>query len=141
MSHIKVMLVDDHHLFRQGLRDVIETDDALDVVAEAADGKLAIQLAYQHQPDVILMDINLPTINGLQVTRKIKAGLSEAQVITITGYDDAQQVLQRSPRWGISLLSKGHHARNIGRRDSQCSQWLFCCWRAEDELRGACWLD
>lgn len=87
------MIVDDHPLFRQGLRDVIETDENLNVVAEAADGKLAIQLAYQHQPDVILMDINLPTINGLQVTRKIKAGLTEAQVITITGYDDASQVL------------------------------------------------
>ncbi len=93
MNPIKVMLVDDHPLFRQGLRDVIETDTSLNVVAEAADGKLAIQLAYQTQPDVILMDINLPTINGLQVTRKIKAGLPNAQVITITGYDDAQQVL------------------------------------------------
>lgn len=93
MIPIKVMLVDDHPLFRQGLRDVIEMDSGLDVVAEAADGKLAIQLAYQMQPDVILMDINLPTINGLQVTRKIKAGLPNAQVITITGYDDAQQVL------------------------------------------------
>ena len=93
MNPIKVMLVDDHPLFRQGLRDVIETDTNLDVVAEAADGKLAIQLAYQTQPDVILMDINLPTINGLQVTRKIKAGLPNVQVITITGYDDAQQVL------------------------------------------------
>ncbi len=93
MIPIKVMLVDDHPLFRQGLRDVIEMDSGLEVVAEAADGKLAIQLAYQMQPDVILMDINLPTINGLQVTRKIKAGLPNAQVITITGYDDAQQVL------------------------------------------------
>lgn len=93
MSNIKVMIVDDHPLFRQGLRDVIETDEGLDVVAETDDGKHAIQLAYQHQPDVILMDINLPTINGLQVTRKIKVGLSETRVITITGYDDVQQVL------------------------------------------------
>ena len=93
MSNITVMIVDDHPLFRQGLRDVLEMDESLDVVAEAADGKLAIQLAYTHQPDVILMDINLPTINGLQVTRKIKAGLPSTQVITITGYDDAQQVL------------------------------------------------
>lgn len=93
MAPITVMIVDDHPLFRQGLRDVIEMDDHLEVVAEAADGKLAIQLAFIHQPNVILMDINLPTINGLQVTRKIKAGLPETQVITITGYDDAQQVL------------------------------------------------
>ncbi len=93
MHEIKVMLVDDHPLFRQGLRDVIETDDCLNVVAEAYDGKQAIQMAFQHQPDVIMMDINLPTINGLQVTRRIKAGLPNAQVVTITGYDDAQQVL------------------------------------------------
>lgn len=92
MSRINVMIVDDHPLFRQGLRDVIEMDDSLNIVAESADGKLAIQLAYQQQPDVILMDINLPTINGLQVTRKIKAGLTNIRVVTITGYDDAHQV-------------------------------------------------
>lgn len=93
MSMIKLMVVDDHPLFRQGLRDVLEMEEKVSVVAEAADGKLAIQLAFAHQPDVILMDINLPTINGLQVTRRIKAGLPEAKVITITGYDDAHQVL------------------------------------------------
>lgn len=86
------MIVDDHPLFRQGLRDVLETDRDLTVVAEAADGEVAIQKAYQYEPDIVLMDINLPTINGLQVTRKIASVLPKTRVITITGYDDTQQV-------------------------------------------------
>lgn len=91
-EQISIMIVDDHPLFRQGLRDVLETDRDLTVVAEAADGEVAIQKAYQYEPDIVLMDINLPTINGLQVTRKIASVLPKTRVITITGYDDTQQV-------------------------------------------------
>ena len=91
-SPIKLMIVDDHPLFRQGLRDVLETDPQMLVVAEAADGDVAIEQAEIAQPDVILMDINLPTSNGLQVTRQIKAHQPDIKVIMITGYDDAEQV-------------------------------------------------
>ncbi len=91
-EQIKLLIVDDHPLFRQGLCDVFETDPHLDVVGEAADGEVAIEKAFEVNPDVILMDINLPTINGLQVTRKIKAQLPDVKVIMITGYDDAEQV-------------------------------------------------
>ncbi len=80
-------------MFRQGLRDVLETDPRMKVVGQAADGEVAIELAQQLLPDVILMDINLPTINGLQVTRQIKSRLPEIKVIIITGYDDAEQVV------------------------------------------------
>jgi DNA-binding NarL/FixJ family response regulator len=91
-EQIKLLIVDDHPLFRQGLCDVFETDPYLDVVGEAADGEVAIEKAFEVNPDVILMDINLPTINGLQVTRKIKAQLPDVKVIMITCYDDAEQV-------------------------------------------------
>jgi DNA-binding NarL/FixJ family response regulator len=88
----RVMIVDDHPLFRQGLRDVLETDPQLEVVGEAASGELAIDLAEEIEPDVILMDINLPDLNGLQVTRKIKSRNPSIGIVVITGYDDAEQV-------------------------------------------------
>jgi DNA-binding NarL/FixJ family response regulator len=92
VSEVKLLVVDDHPVFRQGLRDVLETDPQMKVVGEAADGEVAIELALQTRPDVILMDINLPTINGLQVTRRIKAQLPDVKVVVITGYDDVDQI-------------------------------------------------
>lgn len=92
MSEINVMIVDDHPMFRQGLRDLVETDPNLQIVGEAADGESALEMVGRLQPDVVLMDINLPTLNGLQVTRQLKEQLPEINVVMITGYDDAEQV-------------------------------------------------
>lgn len=89
---IHIMIVDDHPVFRQGMRDVLETEPRISVVGEASDGEQAIAVADDVQPDVILMDINLPTMNGLQVTREIKARRPETKFVMITGYDDAEQV-------------------------------------------------
>ncbi len=91
-QEIKLLIVDDHPVFRGGLIDVMDTEPGITVVGEAADGEVAIEIAHEVNPEVILMDINLPTINGLQVTRKIKAQMPDVKVIMITGYDDAEQV-------------------------------------------------
>ena len=91
MTLNRVVIVDDHPVFRQGLRDVLETDPGLAVVGEAASGETAINMAEEVEPDVMLMDINLPDLNGLQVTRRIKSRQPEIGVIVITGYDDAEQ--------------------------------------------------
>ncbi len=92
MQPITVMLVDDHPVFRQGLRRVLESEDDLDVTAEVADGREALRVAKELAPDVILLDINLPGMNGLQVARSLKDAILDINIIMLTAYHDDQQV-------------------------------------------------
>ena len=89
---IRVMIVDDHPLFRQGLKNVLAANKDLSIVGEATDGPEAIELVQTLVPDVVLMDINLPTLNGLQSTRRVKALCPQVKVIMLTAYDDVEQV-------------------------------------------------
>ena len=92
MPKTSVMLVDDHSLFRQGLRRVLEAEEDLEVIMEVADGEEALRIAKQLAPDVIIMDINLPRMNGLQVTRELKHALPDVAVIMLTAYHDDEQI-------------------------------------------------
>jgi DNA-binding NarL/FixJ family response regulator len=89
---INVMIVDDHPVFRQGLRNVLTVHDDLRIVGEATDGPEAIERVQELLPDVVLMDINLPTLNGLQATRKLKMLCPQVNVIMLTAYDDVEQI-------------------------------------------------
>jgi DNA-binding NarL/FixJ family response regulator len=92
MQKITVMIVDDHPVFRQGLRRVLESEDDLDVVAEVEEGLEALRLAKEIVPNVMLLDINLPNMNGLQVARTLKGELFDINIIMLTAYHDDQQV-------------------------------------------------
>jgi DNA-binding NarL/FixJ family response regulator len=92
MEKIRVMIVDDHPLFRQGLHNVLATHADLHIAGEATDGPEAVEQAQALLPDVVLMDINLPTLNGLQATRKLKALCPEIKVVMLTAYDDVEQI-------------------------------------------------
>jgi DNA-binding NarL/FixJ family response regulator len=81
-------MVEDHILVRQGIRSVLEGIDGIEVVAEAGDGQAAIDLAGELRPDVVLMDIGLPLVNGLEATRRIKLENPRAIVLVVTAYDD-----------------------------------------------------
>ena len=92
MAKTTVVLVDDHPLFRQGLRRVLEAEEDLEVIMEIADGEEALRLIKQLSPDVVIMDINLPHMNGLQVTRELKQVAPEISVIMLTAYHDDEQI-------------------------------------------------
>lgn len=89
---IDVMIVDDHPVFRQGLRNVLAVHEDLCIVGEATDGPEAVERALELKPDVVVMDINLPTLNGLQATRKLRASCQDIHVIMLTAYDDEEQI-------------------------------------------------
>jgi NarL family two-component system response regulator LiaR len=92
MDKISVMLVEDHVLVREGTREMLDREPDLQVVAEAGDGEQAVQLATEHRPDIIIMDISIPKLNGIEATRQIKAANPAASVLVLTAYDDDQYV-------------------------------------------------
>lgn len=92
MAKTSIMLVDDHPLFRQGLRRVLEAEEDLEVIMEVSDGEESLRLAKQLAPNVVLMDINLPRMNGLQVTRELKQAVPEIAIIILTAYHDDEQI-------------------------------------------------
>ena len=87
-SPIRVLVVDDHPVVRGGLMALLGTIDGIDAVGEAADGTLAIAAAIEHRPDVVLMDVRMPGIDGIETTRRIRAAVASTKVLVLTMYDD-----------------------------------------------------
>lgn len=89
---IKILLADDHELFRKGLRALIEEQDDLQVVGEATNGLEAIRLAQKLTPDVVLMDLSMPDLNGVDATRQILQANAKAKVIALSMHTDSRAV-------------------------------------------------
>ena len=106
MSEISVLVIDDHPLFREGVRNVIEAEDGMRVVGEGTRGDQGVDLVRQFRPTVALIDVNLPTMNGIQVTRLLTAERLGASVVLLTAYDDEQQVFHAFSAGASAYCSK-----------------------------------
>lgn len=107
MSKIRVLLADDHNLFRQGLRQICEIKGGFEVVGEAADGAEAVRLAGELQPDIVLIDINMPHLDGIQAATQIIAGNPGARVIVLTMYRQDHYIFE-----AIKAGAKGYLLKN-----------------------------
>ena len=90
MSKIKLLLADDHAVVRSGLRMLLEAQPDMEIVAEAENGRETIEKVLAFQPDIVLMDIEMPGMNGIEATRKIKEESPETAVLALTMYEDDQ---------------------------------------------------
>ena len=91
---IRVIVADDHHLVRQGIRMLLENAEDIDVVAEAEDGLEAVELAVRLVPDIVVMDISMPRLNGAEATELIRARLTATQVVVLSMHADETIVRQ-----------------------------------------------
>ncbi len=92
-SPIRVLLADDHAVVRAGIRQFLEQAEDIQVVAEADDGEMAQKLIAEHQPDVAVLDIQMPKATGIDVTRWVRANQRDVGVLILTAYDDAPYVM------------------------------------------------
>ncbi|MFN2188587.1 MAG: response regulator [Candidatus Promineifilaceae bacterium] len=94
MKRIKVLLAEDHTLVRKGLRLLLDEAEEIDVVAEASNGRQALALADERKPDVLIMDISMPSLSGLEATRQLCDRQPDAKVLMLTVHSEAEYIIQ-----------------------------------------------
>ncbi len=108
-----IVLADDHPLVRQGLRAVLDATDDIAVVAEAEDGKAAVRLCVEHRPDLVLMDLQMPGLHGLDATREVRRMAPGTAVLVLTMFDDDDTVFAAVAAGAAGYLLKGADGADI----------------------------
>jgi NarL family two-component system response regulator YdfI len=112
MNKRRILVVDDHFVVREGLKLIFETEENYEVVGEAENGEKALELIEQLKPDVVLMDLNMPKISGLEVIKALKGKNNEVPIIILTTFNDDNLIRQ-----GLSLGAKGYLLKDTTREN------------------------
>lgn len=110
---IRVVVADDHDLFREGLRQLLETIPSVEIIGEAADGQEAIKMVAELHPDVILMDINMPRVDGLRATEYIVKHYPTTNVVVLTMYQDDEYAIHAIRAGAKSYLLKNSRSEEV----------------------------
>jgi DNA-binding NarL/FixJ family response regulator len=113
MNPIRVLLADDQVLFREALHTLLSVQPGVEVVAEAGDGEHALRLAGQYRPDVVLMDVQMPLLDGVAATRRLLAEFPSCRVIMLTTFDDDEYVFEGLRAGAIGYLLKDAPAQKL----------------------------
>jgi DNA-binding NarL/FixJ family response regulator len=112
---VRVVVADDQTVVRDGLVTLLKLLPGIDVVAAASDGQEAVRLVAEHDPDVLLVDLRMPTMDGVEATRQVRADHSRTEVVVLTTYSDDDSVLSALRAGARGFLTKDADAESIGR--------------------------
>jgi DNA-binding NarL/FixJ family response regulator len=104
---VRFVVVDDHRLFVDALALLLNHDERLEVIGTASDGHTAIELVVEHKPEVAVIDVKMPEIDGLETARRMRTRRPDTQVILVTGLDDPTLAEQARAAGAVALLTKG----------------------------------
>lgn len=113
MGPVRILIVDDHELVRRGLRSILVTRPEWEICGEAADGSNAIEKARELKPDIVLLDITMPHVNGLDAARVIRRDVPRAKVIIVSQYNESEMRARAFEAGAQGYISKADAARQL----------------------------
>src|SRR5271154_5862717 len=122
MKRITVLLAEDHMIVREGFRKMLELEDDFEIVGEAQDGRQAVALAGKLRPDVVLMDIAMPHLNGLEATRQVMKALPATRVLILSAHSDVAYVDNAIDSGAVGFLLKQTSAHEVCRAIREVAQ-------------------
>lgn len=113
LDKIRILLADDHTILRNGIRAILEDEPGMEVVGEAEDGRTAVSLASQLKPDIVIMDIAMPLLNGLEATRQIRRLCPGVKVIILSMHDNEEYIVQVLEAGAMGYILKDSAAKEL----------------------------